>query len=267
MTGNGHPVVLYAVTAGVATVTLNRPERRNAMNDALLDAVLERLDEAVADPAVRIIVLTGAGGSFCVGADLAELTGEAFAREDRDEQVAKLRRHVRIAELLHDGPKVTIAAVDGACAGAGLSLACAADLRFASDAAVFRSAFVGAGMSGDFGGSWTLTRLLGGARARSLLLRNPKLEPAEATAIGLVDEVFPRATFAAEVAAEAARLAGQAPLAVAGIKRNLLDADRLGLADALDAEGPRHIDCGRSDDASEAARAFLDKRTPTFHGR
>lgn len=266
MTHDAQPVT-YAVADGVATVTLNRPERRNAMNDALLDDLLERLEAAVRDPAVRVVVLTGAGGSFCVGADLAELTGEDFARADRDEQIAKLRRHARISELLHEAPKVTIAAVDGACAGAGLALACAADLRFASDAAVFRSAFVGAGMSGDFGGGWTLTRLLGGARARSLLLRNPKLDPSEAAAIGLVDEVFPRDAFAAAVAVEAARLAAQAPLAVAGIKHNLLDAGRLGLVDALEAEGPRHIDCGRSEDAAEAARAFLAKRTPTFHGR
>jgi 2-(1,2-epoxy-1,2-dihydrophenyl)acetyl-CoA isomerase len=259
--------VLYDVAERVATVTLNRPERRNAMSSELLQELLASLELAAADDDVRAVVLTGAGPGFCVGGDL-----QAFAQGDAgdttlEQRIARLRESVRCSELLRGMPKPTIAAVNGAAAGAGLSLACACDVRIAARSAVFRMAFLSAGLSGDFGGTWTLPRLLGEAKARELYLLNRKLDAAEAHDIGLVAEVVDDESFAERVRAIATELAAQAPLAVASIKANLNDQSTLSFAEHLDRECPRHVGLTRTEDSAEAARAFLEKRAPVFQGR
>jgi 2-(1,2-epoxy-1,2-dihydrophenyl)acetyl-CoA isomerase len=260
-------VVLYEVADHVATVTLNRPERRNAMSAELLQELLASLERAAADDEVRAVVLTGAGPGFCVGGDL-----QAFAKADGgerslEERIAGLRESVRCSELLRGMPKPTIAAVNGAAAGAGLSLACACDVRVAARSAVFRMAFLSAGLSGDFGGTWTLPRLLGEAKARELYLLNRKLDAAEAHDIGLVAEVVDDDAFAERVRTIATELAAQAPLAVASIKANLNGQATLSFAEHLDHECERHVTLSRSADSAEAARAFLEKRKPVFQGR
>jgi 2-(1,2-epoxy-1,2-dihydrophenyl)acetyl-CoA isomerase len=260
-------VVLCEVEDRVATVTLNRPERRNAMSPELLAELLASLERVADDDDVRAVVLTGAGDAFCVGGDL-----QAFARGDSngaslDERVAGLRESVRCSELLREMPKPTIAAINGAVAGAGLSLACAADVRIASRSAVFRTAFLSAGLSGDFGGTWTIPRLVGEAKARELYLLNRKLDAEEALRIGLVAELVDADSLTDRIATLARELAAQAPLAVAGIKANLNDSPDVSFAEQLDRESKRHVSLGRSEDSAEAARAFLEKRAPVFHGR
>src|SRR4051794_17833472 len=154
---------------GVRIIRLNRPERLNAMVDELLEGLLAALEEAASDDDVRVVVLTGAGRAFCAGGDLAAI--DDFRPElDAAGRAAALRRLQRSSELLHDMPKVTIAAVNGPCAGAGLALATAADLRFAARSAVFRTAFLGVSLTGDFGATWSLPRIVGWSRARELVL-------------------------------------------------------------------------------------------------
>lgn len=254
--------------AAVATVSLHRPERRNAMNEALLEEAQDALETLASDEQVRAVVLTGSGRDFCVGGDLSEGVGGGVGIEGSVEAgVRRLRSFMRTSQLLREMPKVTIAAINGACAGAGLSWACAADLRYAAEGARFNTAFRNAGLSGDFGGTWTLSHIVGPAKARELYLLAQRFDAAEAAAIGLVSEVFPADELLPAVQRVAEEVAAAAPLAVRAIKRNLNDALEVPFTVALDREASRHIRCGRSADAREATDAFLEKRTPQFTGR
>jgi 2-(1,2-epoxy-1,2-dihydrophenyl)acetyl-CoA isomerase len=232
--------VRFEVSGPVATITLNRPDRLNAMTEELIGGVLACLEQATADDAIRAVVLTGAGRGFCAGGDLGAM-GEFAGPRTEEASRAELRRLHRTTELLHEMPKVTIAAVNGPCAGAGLSWACACDLRIAAESAVFRTAFLSAGLTGDFGGTWSLTRLVGAGRARHLYFLNEKLSAASAAAIGLVGEVVPDGALMGRVADIASALAQAPPHVVAGIKQNLNDAQELGLHALLNAEADRQV--------------------------
>jgi 2-(1,2-epoxy-1,2-dihydrophenyl)acetyl-CoA isomerase len=232
--------VRFEVSGPVATITLNRPDRLNAMTEELIGGVLACLEQATADDAIRAVVLTGAGRGFCAGGDLGAM-GEFAGPRTEEASRAELRRLHRTTELLHEMPKVTIAAVNGPCAGAGLSWACACDLRIAAESAVFRTAFLSAGVTGDFGGTWSLTRLVGAGRARHLFFLNEKLSAASAAAIGLVGEVVPDGALMGRVADIASGLAQAPPHVVAGIKQNLNDAQELGLHAMLNAEADRQV--------------------------
>ena len=232
--------VRFEVSGPVATVTLNRPDRLNAMTEELIGGVLACLEQAAADDAIRAVVLTGAGRGFCAGGDLGAM-GEFAGPRTEEASRAELRRLHRTTELLHEMPKVTIAAVNGPCAGAGLSWACACDLRIAAESAVFRTAFLSAGLTGDFGGTWSLTRLVGAGRARHLFFLNEKLSAASAAAVGLVGEVVPDGALMGRVADIASGLAQAPPHVVAGIKQNLNDAQELGLHALLNAEADRQV--------------------------
>ncbi|OUZ07652.1 hypothetical protein BHE97_16270 [Aeromicrobium sp. PE09-221] len=248
------------VREGIGWVTLNRPERRNALSTPLLDQLHQTLEEQSRRPDVRLVVVQGAGGHFSVGADLEELAGVPFANGDRDVQIERLLRHSTSSQLLREMPKITVAAVDGACAGAGMGLAMAADFRVISDRAVFKSAFVSAGMSGDFGLAWTLSRLLGDGPARSILLEDPRIEAERAMKLGIASVLVPSAGFATELTRFCQVKAALPSMAVAGIKANLADAI-VPFGEALAAESPRHIDGARSDEAAAAARAFVRARS------
>jgi 2-(1,2-epoxy-1,2-dihydrophenyl)acetyl-CoA isomerase len=250
----------------VGHVVLNRPDQLNAMNDALLDSLVDKLEDFSHDRAVGVVVLTGAGRAFCAGGDLSAMA-EAFKTATPAGETAKLRRHARAAELLRTMPAVTIAAVNGACAGAGLGLALAADLRLVSGSAVFKTAFLSAAMSGDFGTAWSLTRLLGEARARELYFLNEKIDADSAVRLGLASRVVANEGFADEVDRVARSIAGSAPLARERMKENLNEAYRLDLSEAIARESVRHVSCGFSQDAAEAGAAFLERRTPVFAGR
>lgn len=255
--------VLLDRQGAVATVTLNRPDRLNAMNDALLDGLVDTLETLDDDKDLAVIVLRGAGRAFCVGGDLAahhEPVGGSQAE-------SRLRHHVRAAEILREGHAVSIASVNGAAAGAGFGLAAACDLRITAESAVFRSAFLTAAMSGDFGLGWSLTHLLGAARAHEILLLNEKISAAGAQEIGLATRVYADAELDGHVRALAEAIASGPPLATAGIKANLGDATRLPFTECLRRECARHIATAFSADAAEAGRAFLEKRIPEFRGK
>ena len=255
---------LYDVTGRVATVTMNRPERLNSMTNEFLDDVLAAVERAADDGDADVVVLTGAGRAFCAGGDLAVGVGNVGGSGSPAPTTRNLRTYMRISELLHEMPKPTIAAVRGACAGAGLSLACAADLRVASRSAVFVTAFLNAGVSGDFGGTWTLSRIIGPARARAAYLLSQRIDAEEAGRIGLVTEVVDDDALDARVAEIAGQLAAAPQTAVRLMKANLNDALELPLSTLLEREAARHVVCARTPDAKEAAAAFIEKRTPVY---
>jgi 2-(1,2-epoxy-1,2-dihydrophenyl)acetyl-CoA isomerase len=260
-------LALLETVDGVASVTLNRPDRLNAMTAELLEDTLKVLEVVAADKSVRVVILKSAGRAFCVGGDLAAGLEGINGPPPLTSQTATLRRYMRITQLLHDMPQLTIASINGACAGAGLSLACACDLRIASDGAVFNTAFLSAGVSGDFGGIWLVTQMLGTAMARQLFFSSPRLSAEAAHSIGLVGEVVPLGELSQRADEIARQFADQAPLALGRMKENLNDAQDMQLLTYLEREAARHTACCASEDAAEAARAYLEKRKPLFHGR
>ena len=259
--------VLYDVRDGVATLTLNRPDRLNAQNTAMFEMALGHLDRAATDDAVRVVVVTGAGRGFSAGGDLTQMAAPSGEPEPFTARVRGLRELTRTSQLLHEMPKVTIAAINGACAGGGMSWAMACDLRYAATSARFTTAFVNAGLSGDFGMTWFLPRVAGSARARELLFFGDVLDAAQAAELGLVNAVVPDERLGDEVRERAARLVAKAPLALARLKANLNDADHLDLGPHLEIESERLIRTFDSADCAEAAHAFFERRAPRFQGR
>ena len=260
--------LLVAVEDRVATLTMNRPDRRNAMSPAMLDSMLIHLDRFANDPAVGAVVLTGAGGAFCAGGDVKAMAeGTEFAETGLEGKVRALRRSMETARLLHEMPKPTLAAIPGAAAGAGLSLALACDLRIAVDTAKITTAFARVAYSGDFGGSWFLSKIVGTAKARELYYLAPVLTGAEAQEIGLVNRAVPQDAFADAVGGTARALANGPAVALGYMKRNMNAAEYQPLSACLDQEAMHHTRCGMTEDHKEAAAAFVAKRAPVFHGR
>ena len=257
--------VLYDRAGSVATITLNRPDRLNAMNRALTEGRLGAVERAASDDGVRVVVLTGSGRAFSAGGDRFEDMADSLMNHGDDEaDAAALRNVMRASGLLREMPKVTIAAINGPCAGAALALACAADLRFASTSAVFTTAFVSAALSGDFGGTWTLPRVVGDAKARELYLLAERIDAAEALRIGLISRVVEPAELAGVVEDVTRTLVATAPTALRLAKANLNDGAVLAFDDAMDREAARIVECLHSDDAAEARRAFREGRAPRY---
>ena len=260
--------LLEAIDDGVATLTMNRPERRNAMSGAMLAGLLEALGRLAADNAVGAVVLTGTDPAFCAGGDVKAMAeGKEFAADTMEEKARLLRGHMEISRLLHEMPKPTIAMVRGAAAGAGLSLALACDMRIAGTSAKFTTAFARVGYSGDFGGSYYLTRLVGTAKARELYYTADLLDAATALGLGLVNRVVPDDELESETRALAARLASGPRIAIAYMKRNMNAAESGTLGELLDLEAWHHTRCGMTEDHREATKAFVEKREPVFKGR
>jgi 2-(1,2-epoxy-1,2-dihydrophenyl)acetyl-CoA isomerase len=251
--------ILYEKANHRATVTLNRPEARNGITAVMLDELLAALEDAARDENLRVLILRGAGKDFCPGADV-----KAYAA-GKGGNSNPLTFHV--SSILHEAPIVTVAAIKGACAGAGIGWAAACDFRVCDDTAKFNTAFLGVGLSGDMGGPWFLPRILGAAKARDLYMLTGRFDAAEAFRIGLVSRLFPEAEFEAGVDEIATKLINTAPIALRSMKANFLDAERLPLREFIDLETSRHVASGRSEDSREAFRAFVEKRTPVFHGR
>ena len=247
---------------GVATVTLQRPDRLNALTAEMAVSLGDTLRALATDDAARVVVLTGAGRGFCAGGDVGAMASAGRADAPAAPVQLDLRRIMEISELLVTMAKPTIAAINGPCAGAGLSFACACDLRYAARSAVFAAAFLRVGSSGDHGSAWMLTRAVGPAKARELLFVGDRLDAAEAHRIGLVHEVVDDAALRDRVATVASGLAGAAPLALRNLKANANDALSLPLADYLDRETARFAETMRSGESRDAARAFLEQRTP-----
>jgi len=260
--------LLEVVKDGVAVLTLNRPDRLNAMSGPMLDAMLEALPRLADDPEVGVVVLTGAGRGFCAGGDVKAMAeGREFGGTTLEEKAQALRSQMEASRWLHEMPKVTIAMVRGAAAGAGLSLALACDLRVAGDTARFATAFARVGYSGDFGGSWYLTQLVGSAKARELYYTADIVDAQQALALGIVNRVVPDARLEDETLELAARLSRGPRIAYRYMKRNFNAAEGGTLKDSLDLEAWHHTRCGMTEDHREAAKAFVEKREPVFKGR
>jgi len=252
--------VLTSREGAVLTVTLNRPEVYNAFNRALHDALREALTEAQ-DPAVRCVVVTGAGKGFCAGQDLKEFGQVSASIRDALEQT--YHPNIRLVRALE---KPVIAAVNGPAAGAGLSFACACDIRVASDTATFVPGFVGIGLVPDSGGTWFVHRLLGFARAFEWMCANTRLSAAEALDWGLVSEVVPAASFESRVAELAAEWAARPTLAVGRTKQLFEHAFSASLEEQLALEAELQQASVATADFREGVGAFLEKRPPTFTG-
>jgi 2-(1,2-epoxy-1,2-dihydrophenyl)acetyl-CoA isomerase len=263
----GTDELLAHVEDGVAVVTLNRPERRNALSRTLLEALATTLAAVEADDDVACVVLTGAGGAFCAGGDVKDMAagGDGLSF---DALVQRQRRnHRETAGRLHRMPKPTIAALPGPAAGAGLSLALACDLRYAAESAFLTTAFARVGFAGDYGGTWFLTQLVGPAKARELYFLSERVSAPEAAELGLVNAVVPDDALEAEVLDRARRLAAGPRLAYAYMKENLNRALTAPLEELLDLEATHHLHTGTTEDHREAAMAFVEKREPVFRGR
>ena len=249
----------------VATLTLNRPERLNALNGALGQALLDALNSLAEDAAIRAVVLTGAGRGFCAGGDI-DVLRKAREREDVTEVEALLKTGKQIILAMARMPKPIIAAVNGPAAGAGANLAAACTTRIASEQASFTQSFAKIGLFPDFGGTYFLPRLVGPALAMELILSAETLSAADALRIGLVSRVVPPDSLEAETALLADRLAAAPPIVVRGIKQALCVDDRERLERALDEEIRWQVTCFRSKDCLEGLHAFFDKRPPRFQG-
>ena len=246
---------------GVATLTLNRPEKKNAINSTMFGELLEVFREVNDSTADRVLVITGAGDGFCSGADLS------VRGEDKRNPLARLHWVGDIALALHRIQKPVIAKVNGVAAGAGMNLALGCDLIVASDTARFSEIFAKRGLSIDFGGSWLLPRLIGMHKAKELALFADIISAKEAAELGLVNRVVPAGQLDAFVADWADRLAAGAPMALAMTKRLLTNSFAVSMDEALEAEGMAQSVNFYTDDTKEAIAAFLEKREPKFKGR
>lgn len=266
----GTPELLASQQGGVLTLTLNRPEARNALTLEMVEALAERLACAEADNSVRCIVLTGAGKGFCAGGDVKGFARNADVAEPASpDATIRLQRQLQHATAgrLHRMPKPTIAAINGAAAGAGLALALACDLRVMADSAVLTSAFTRVGLSGDFGGTYFLTHLVGPAKAKELYFSSARLSAADALALGLANWTAADGEFETFVATTAAALAGGPTIALGYMKENIDRALAASLEDCMDIEATHHIHCLQTADHKGAAAAFMRREEPVFTGR
>ena len=260
--------LIEQVKDGVAVLTLNRPDRLNAMSRPMLDALLEALPRLAEDPEIGVVVLTGAGRGFCAGGDVKAMAeGNELGGHTMEERAQALRSRMETSRWLHEMPKPTIAMMRGPAAGAGLSLAMACDMRIASDTIRLGTAFARVGYSGDFGGSYYLTQLVGTAKARELYFTADLLDAQQALGLGLVNRVVADARLEEETMALASRLARGPRVAYRYMKRNMNAAETASLKDMLDLEAWHHTRTGMTEDHREAARAFVEKREPQFKGR
>ena len=249
--------ITYEVADGLCRLTLDRPEQMNGMTNRMVREARDALELAAADESIRVLVLTGAGKAFCPGADLNHFTSGGA-----DERLTA--REFAVTTLLHEIPAVTVAAVNGACAGAGMGWAMACDLRVMSAGARMNTAFLDVAVAGDMALPWSLPRLIGAGRARDLSFLPRRIAADEALALGLVARVFPDETFRADTEEVLAALLRKSPTALRGLKANYVAAERMALDEFVQHEAERHLVIAASADTQEAFRAFLEKREPRF---
>lgn len=263
--------LLASLDSGVLTLTLNRPEARNAMSREMNAALAAQLASAELDSAVKCIVLTGSGQGFCAGGDVKGMAarGDGTVGDNTiDGAIHKQRLAQRAtAGKLFKMPKPTLAALPGAAAGAGLSLALACDLRIMANTAIMTTAFAKVGFSGDYGGTYFMTQLVGAAKARELYFLSERVSADEALRLGLTNWVCGPEALAAKTREIALRLANGPSIAYRYMKENLNRALSGDVDDCLDLEATHHVHCGQSEDHREATKAFVEKREPVFKGR
>ncbi|KUF16245.1 enoyl-CoA hydratase/isomerase family protein [Streptomyces silvensis] len=262
--------VLYEVSDGLATITLNRPDAMNAMNVEAKVALREAARSAAADPLVRAVLLTATGRAFCVGQDLKEHVGllAADRASGSGDTMSTVREHYNpIVRALTGMAKPVVAGVNGVAAGAGFGFALAADHRIVADTASFNTSFAGVALTADSGVSWTLSRLIGPSRAADLLLFPRSIKAAEAYDLGIANRVVPAADLAEEALKTARALAKGPTLAYGAIKESLAFAAGHTLDETLDKEDELQSRAGASEDHAIAVQAFLDKAAPEYLGR
>ena len=266
--------LLESHSEGVATLTMNRPEARNALTGEMQAALSEAINRLAGDSSVRAVVLTGAGGAFCAGGDVKGFAADTSRGQsgggggfNLEQRAHGLRTGMEVVRVLHEMPKPTLAVIPGPAAGAGLSLALACDLRIATTDAKLTTAFSKVGLAGDYGGSYFLTHLVGAAKTRELYFTADVITGAEALALGIVNKAVPAAELA-QVAKDYARyLAGLPTVAVGYMKRNLNAADHATLSEVLDLEALHMVRTMMTEDHKAAAQAFVQKAKPVFAGR
>lgn len=257
---------------GIAVITLNRPEARNALSADMIAGLQYALDYAERTPEIRCVVITGTGGAFCAGGDVKGMstdnTGDT-AGPSLDERIhtQRLKQH-NTSGRMYTMPKPVLASLPGPAAGAGLSLALAADLRIMADTAFITTAFAKVGYSGDYGGTYFLSRLIGQGKARELYFLSDRVSAEECLQLGIANKVVPAGDLEQETLALARRLAEGPPVAYRYMKENFRRAAAAAdLFDCLDLEATHHNHTGLTEDHHEAVKAFLEKRPPTFEGR
>ncbi len=259
--------LLVDVTDGIATLTMNRPERLNALSPDMLMKAISTLEAFSVDPEVKCIVITGADRGFCAGGDVQAMNAGQTAGMTFEQKLDRQRGVHRFSELIYKIPKVTIAAVNGAAAGAGMGIALACDLRIASEKAKFTTAFAKVGFGGDFGITWPLVRILGEGKAKELMYLSDVLTSDEALALGLVNRVVPVDEFEAAVKEMASRIASGPQISYRHMKENIQLCSSQDYVTMLDREAITQLRCGETEDHKEGARAFVEKRAPKFTGR
>jgi enoyl-CoA hydratase/carnithine racemase len=273
----GTQTLLCTVEDGVATITLNRPEARNALGEELTPALRRMIKQAGDDPEVGAVLITGAGNAFCAGGDVKSMnrSGGALQKNEsgqtqatREERIADLQRRQRtLTGALVGLRKPTVAALPGPAAGAGLSIALACDIRIAAESAFVSSAYARIGLSGDYGIAWLLSRAVGNARARELLFLPERIDADRCEKIGLINYVVLDNELRQAAFDLARKLASGPRLALRNMKDNLDDAITSDYLSALDGEAVRMVDSAKTSDHREAVRAFVEKRPPQFKDR
>jgi 2-(1,2-epoxy-1,2-dihydrophenyl)acetyl-CoA isomerase len=267
--------LIERIEDGVATLTLNRPEARNALTDEMQTALQEAIPRLAGDRDVRVVVITGAGRAFCAGGDVKGFAAATAARDgggeterfSLEQRAHGLRRASDVVRWLHEMPKPTLAVIPGPAAGAGLSIALACDLRIAADDAKLTTAFSKVGLAGDYGGSYFLTQLVGAAKARELYFTADVITGKEALALGIVNKAVPADELDAVAHTYAHYLAGLPTLAIGYMKKNLNAAQTGTLSQVLDVEATHMVRTMMTEDHKAASAAFVAKTKPVFNAR
>lgn len=262
---NPAAAVLESREGAILTLTLNRPDKLNALNVELVQALLRGLERAAQDDSIRCVILTGAGRAFCSGGDL-NLLREVRTRNATHELEALLRAGIKFVLAMRDLPKPVVGAINGPAAGAGMNVALACDVRIASDRASFGQTFAKVGLFPDYGGTWLLPRIAGAA-AQELFYSGDMISAQEAQRLGIVNHVVPHDALEPKARALAEKLAAAPPVAARGIKQSLFGAEREALERALEFEASKQIECFASEDSLEGFNAFFEKRQPKFKGK
>jgi len=259
------PVLQETKHGAIVTLTMNRPDRLNALNNELSTALNEALIRIANDPAVHVVVLTGAGRAFCAGGDLGAI-GKGRERGDATELGPLLRSGMQAVLNIRTMPQPVIAAVNGPAAGAGMNLALAADIRLAVDGSAFGQNFAKVGLFPDYGGTYFLPQLVGPSVAAEMFYTGEMIDAATAHRLGIVNHLYPADQFESAVAALARKIAEGPQVAIRAVKKSIFNKEKELLMEALEQEVQAQLKCFHSHDCLEGIRAFMEKRSPKFQG-